>query len=293
MPIAILGPTASGKSALAVAVARRVNGAVVNGDPFQALIGLPIGTGQPGAEEQEGVPHVGYGLLPLSTRPNPAAFGELVQKWLFDQPGSVLVTGSGLYLQGIWGQLSDLPEVPESVVARVRNWGVRLGVPALHRYLASVDPARAKALHPHDGARVQRALALHLATGQPPSSLLPGVERGIPAGWRSLVVTPGRDQRRARVIARVGEQIRLGWSEEVRHLLAEGHAADLEAIRPLGYARWMAGGPVTAIAADIIRDTQAYAKRQATWFRHQLPEAATWDPDVEPLEAAFSKLGIP
>ncbi|HJW71215.1 MAG TPA: tRNA (adenosine(37)-N6)-dimethylallyltransferase MiaA [Geothrix sp.] len=292
MPIAILGPTASGKSALALAVARRVGGPVVNGDPYQALAGLAIGTGQPGVEEQGGVPHVGYGVLPLSTRPNPAAFGELVREWLGAHREPVLVTGSGLYLQGIWGQLSTLPDVPEVLVDRVRGWGARLGMPRLHRFLAAVDPVRARALHPNDSARVQRALALHLVTGRPPSELLDGLGSGVPAGWRVLVVTPERELRRKRIIARVAEQIRAGWPQEVARLLAEGHRPDLEAIRPLGYARWMAGGTTGAIATDIIRDTQAYAKRQATWFRNQLPTVATWDPDAEPLPVALQRLGL-
>ena len=292
MPIAILGPTASGKSSLAVALAECIRGTVVNGDPFQALAGLAIGTGQPGLLEQAGVSHVGYGLLPLSTRPNPVSFGELVQGWLSASREPVLVTGSGLYLRGIWGQLSALPEVPETIVVRVRGWGARLGMPVLHRYLASVDPLRASALHPHDRARVQRALALHLATGAAPSDLLLGGGSSVPAGWRVLVVAPGRESRRQRVAARVAAQVRAGWPEEVARLLAEGHGLDLEALRPLGYDRWRNESDPASVAAQIVCDTQAYAKRQATWFRNQLPFAETWDPDAESLEVAFSRLGL-
>jgi tRNA dimethylallyltransferase len=293
MPIAILGPTASGKSALAVAVARRVVGTVVNGDPFQALAGLAIGTGQPDEAERSGVPHKGYGDLPLTTRPNPAEFGRLVRSWLSECREPVLVTGSGLYLRGIWNQLSELPPVPKAVVDRVRRWVVRLGVPALHRYLEAVDPARAAELHPHDGSRVQRALALHLMTGRRPSDLLTGPATGIPEGWRVLVVSPGRESQRARVAARVSAQVQAGWAEEVRRLLEEGHREDLEDLRPLGYRCWMEGGDPEAIEAQVVRDTQAYAKRQSTWFRNQLPEAPTWDPEVESLEAAFARLGLP
>ena len=292
MPIAILGPTASGKSAVAVAVARCLGGTVVNGDPYQALAGLAIGTGQPEAAERGGVPHLGYGDLPLSTRPNPAAFGTWVRDQLSACREPVLVTGSGLYLRGIWNQLSDLPQVPMALVDRVRRWGSVLGMPALHRYLAAVDPARAAALHPHDSARIQRALALHLSSGQAPSSLLSGPETGIPEGWRVLVVTPGRDNRRNRVTARVAAQVWAGWPEEVRNLVAAGHGPDLIALRPLGYAAWMAGGDPETIQSVVIQETQAYAKRQATWFRNQLPEAPSWDPDVEPLEAAFIRLGL-
>lgn len=290
MPIALLGPTASGKSALAVAVARRVGGAVVNGDPYQALAGLAIGTGQPEEGERGGVPHIGYGLLPLSARPNPSAFGALVRGWLSVCREPVLVTGSGLYLRGIWDQLSALPPVPEALEARVRAWGGNLGTPALHRFLAAVDPARAAALHPNDTARVQRALALHLATGRRPSDLLDAPARGVAAGWRVLVVSPSREMRRARVEARVALQVARGWPAEVAGLLAGGHRSDLEALRPLGYAAWMAGRP--GAQAQVVQETQAYAKRQATWFRHQLPGAPTWDPDREPQEAAFHRLGL-
>jgi len=292
MPIAILGPTASGKTALAVAVARRLGGTVVNGDPYQAIAGLAIGNGQPDEAEQGGVPHAGYGVLPLSARPNPAAFGALARGWLATSREPVLVTGSGLYLRGIWNQLSGLPEVPPGLVARVRGWGSRLGMPVLHRYLAAVDAVRAADLHPHDSARVQRALALHLATGGAPSRLLSGPETGVPADWRVLVVTPGRERRRDRVAERVAAQVRAGWREEVARLVADGHAGDLAALRPLGYAAWMAGGDPEATRAVVVQETQAYAKRQATWFRNQLPGVPVWDPDAEPLAAAFARLGL-
>ena len=297
MKIAILGPTASGKSALAVAVARRVGGTVVNGDPFQSIAGLAIGTGQPSKAEQGGVPHVGYGLLRLSTRPNPALFGEQVRTWLASIDIPVLVTGSGLYLRGIWEQLTDLPEVPEATVTKVRRWSEVLGVPRLHRLLVGLDPKRAANLHPNDGARVTRALALHLATGLKASELLTGVRLGVPEGWRVLVVLSAREMRRKRVELRVAEQLKAGWQDEVAGLLAAGHGPDLEALRPLGYtglvemAECSQRSGVEGIER-IIQETQAFAKRQATWFRNQLPEAPHWDPAVEPLDAAFEKLGL-
>jgi tRNA dimethylallyltransferase len=265
---------------------------VVNGDPYQAIQGLAIGTGQPDEAEQGHIPHLGYGVLPLSTRPNPMAFGATARAWLSSCREPVLVTGSGLYLRGIWAQLSDLPEVPPALVDRVRHWGARLGTPVLHRFLAAVDPARGAALHPNDRARVQRALALHLATGGAPSALLSGPGTGLPEGWRVLVVSPSRERRRDRVAARVGAQVRAGWPDEVARLLASGHGEDLVALRPLGYAAWMAGGDPPSAEAVVVQETQAYAKRQATWFRNQLPDAPVWDPDVEPLEAAFLRLGL-
>jgi tRNA dimethylallyltransferase len=292
MPIVILGPTASGKSAVAVAVARRMGGTVVNGDPYQAIQGLAIGTGQPDEAERGDVPHVGYGVLPLSARPNPKDFGAQVREWLSACRDAVLVTGSGLYLRGIWDQLTDLPDVDPALVERVRRWGLGLGTPVLHRYLAAVDRTRAASLHPNDSARVHRALALHLATGRAPSDLLSGPETGLPSSWRVLVVMPGREQRRDRVVARVAAQVRAGWPAEVERLVVAGHTADLVALRPLGYANWMAGGDPRTIQEVVVQETQAYAKRQSTWFRNQLPETAIWDPDTEAIETAFARLGL-
>lgn len=288
--IAILGPTASGKSGLAVALARRLGAVVVNGDPFQAVAGLAIGTGQPSPAEQGGVPHLGYGALPLGTDLNPSSFGARVRGWLEDAPRAVLVTGSGLYLRGIWGQLSALPEVPSGLTERVRAWQARLGAPALHRYLRSVDPARAAQLHPNDGSRIQRALALHLATGRPPSDLLDGVTRGIPEGWRALLVLPSRDAQRDRVRRRVRAMVEAGWPEEVARLRQEGLEPVLRDLRPLGYPDWLEGGDAHHVEGRIVQATQAYAKRQVTFFRNQWPELPTWDPDAEGLEAALERL---
>ncbi|MDR3669345.1 MAG: tRNA (adenosine(37)-N6)-dimethylallyltransferase MiaA [Holophaga sp.] len=286
--IAILGPTASGKSALAVALARSIGGAVVNGDPFQAYRELPVGTGQPRDDEQGGVPHLGYGLLPLSAQVNPASFGALARGWL-QVPNPVLVTGSGLYLRGIWDQLSDLPEVPEALTAKVRRWADLLGGPALHRFLAAVDPVRAAALHRNDRSRVQRALALHLATGRRASQLLDGTRRGLPEGWRALLVLPSRERQRLRVAARVRQMLAQGWPAEVERLRAAGLEPELRRLRPLGYGILLDGPGGTA---RIIQETQAYAKRQGTFFRNQWPALPTWDPDLEPPDTAFRRLGV-
>ena len=287
LKIAIVGPTASGKSALAVAVARRIGGTVVNGDPFQAYRDLPLGTGQPREEERGGVPHVGYGVLPLSAEVNPATFGEQVRTWL-DCPNPVLVTGSGLYLRGIWGQLTDMPEVSPALTAKVRRWADLLGGPVLHRYLSAVDPDRAAVLHPNDRSRIQRALALHLATGGPASRLLQGVEHGVPPGWAALLVLPARERQRARVAERVRLMLAQGWPGEVARLRAAGLEAELRRLRPLGYEALLDG---RGRAAGIIQETQAYAKRQGTFFRNQWPGMPTWDPDGEPLAAALARLG--
>jgi tRNA dimethylallyltransferase len=288
-PIAILGPTASGKSALAAELARIRGGTVVNGDPFQAYRDLPVGTGQPDAQERAGVPHVGYGLLPLTEELNPAGFGARVRGWC-QAPAPVLVTGSGLYLRGIWDQLSELPPVPPELTERVRAWCARIGPGALHRYLAAVDPERAAALHRNDRARIQRALALHLATGRRASGMLDGIRRGLPEGWRALLVLPGRDAQRDRVVRRVRRMLQQGWVRETEGIRRAGLEDQLRRLRPLGYLELL-DAPAQA-GPRIIQATQAYAKRQATFFRNQWPGLPTWDPDGEPLSAALERLGM-
>ena len=291
---AILGPTASGKSALALALARHLGGTVVNGDPFQAYAGLPIGTGQPSPEDQHAVPHVGYGALPLSVSLNPGNFGSQVREWLAPHPCPVLVTGSGLYLRGIWDQMDELPEVSQAITDRTRMWMENLGAPALHRYLRAVDPPRAAQLHPNDRSRIQRALALHLATQGRASDLLSRVPKHAPEGWKALLVMPSREHLRERIARRVRAMIREGWPEEVDRIVQAGHEADLRRIRPLGYVNWLERGQasVETIAERITTDTQAYAKRQVTWFKNQLPDLPVWDPDTESVRVALERIGL-
>jgi tRNA dimethylallyltransferase len=282
--LAIVGPTASGKSGIAVEIAKSANGAIINGDPFQAYKDIPIGTGQPTLEEQSGVPHYGYGELPLDYVLNPAAFGAMARGWLdsAQQSGKtpILVTGSGLYLRGIWDQLDDLPDVPEKTVEKTRRLCAQLGPPALHRYLCSVDPARASQLHPNDGSRIQRALALHLATGKRPSDLLTGPPKAAPDNWRAILVLPQREDLKNRIAERVTSMIRAGWQQEAEQLVNNGLGHHLRRLRPIGYDVWLDGPAPETAGQKIIQATQAYAKRQATWFTNQLPDVLRVEPGI-------------
>jgi len=144
------------------------------------------------------------------------------------------VTGSGLYLRGIWNQLSDLPEVPEATVAKVRRWSTVLGVPRLHRVLAGWTPSGRRISIPMTGTRDPGAGPSpgHRTQGLGPAQ--GGAVRSS-ADWRVLVVLSTREKQRTRVALRVAQQMKDGWPEEVARLLAAGHRADLEALRPLGY----------------------------------------------------------
>ncbi|MDR2697798.1 MAG: tRNA (adenosine(37)-N6)-dimethylallyltransferase MiaA [Holophagales bacterium] len=284
--LAVVGPTASGKSSVAVEIAKKNNGIIINGDPFQAFRDIPIGTGQPSIDEQHEIPHIGYGELPLEYILNPSSFGALVRDRLDSAQKTnripILVTGSGLYLKGIWNQLDNLPDVPRKTVEKAHGLCHRLGSPALHRYLNSVDPIRASQLHPNDGSRIQRAIALHIATGACPSKLLSGQNRIVPQNWQVLLVLPQREAMRDRIARRVKNMIRAGWQNEVRQIKQAGLVQHLRRLRPLGYDVWLDDPDPETAEQKIVQATQAYAKRQVTWFRNQLPESVLkLDPDDE------------
>jgi tRNA dimethylallyltransferase len=266
-------------------MAKKINGTVINGDPFQAFKDIPIGTGQPRLDEQQEVPHIGYGVLPLDYALNPASFGALVRSWLgaAEKMGSppILVTGSGLYLRGIWDQLDALPFVPEKIVQKTRRLSRQLGPPILHRYLQAIDPDRASSLHPNDGSRIQRAIALHLATGKPPSAFLTAPSRAVPQGWQALLVLPQREATRERIAKRVKNMIDAGWQREVQEIEQAGLTHHLRRLRPLGYDAWLDGLNLEMAEQRIVQATQAYAKRQTTWFRNQLAGVPQLDPDAE------------
>jgi len=280
--LAIVGPTASGKSGIAVEIAKKVGGAIVNGDPFQAYSGIPIGTGQPTAGERQGVPHIGYGALSLDCRLNPNRFGAMVRNWLYEAQREgmvpILVTGSGLYLRGIWNQLDSMPDVPETIAKKARRLCHQLGPPALHRYLGCVDPTRASQLHPNDGSRIQRTLALHLATGRPPSQFMSGVPKEIPNGWRVVLVMPQRHLLRERIAVRVQAMADNGWREETMRIRQEGQEEHIRRIQPIGYEAWLDEPDSKKAQEKIVRDTQTYAKHQTTWFNNQLLGAVRLDP---------------
>ena len=280
--LAIVGPTASGKSGIAVEIAKMLGGAIVNGDPFQAYSGIPIGTGQPTANEKQGVPHIGYGALLLDCQLNPDNFGAMVRNWLEEARKidrvPILVTGSGLYLRGIWNQLDQMPDVPEAIAKKARSLCRQLGPLALHRYLGCVDPIRASQLHPNDSSRIQRALAIHLATGRPPNQFLSGVPKEIPQDWRVVLVMPQRELLRERIAKRVQAMADNGWREEAMRIRQEGQEEHIRRIRPIGYETWLDEPDSKEAQRKIVHDTCAYAKRQATWFNNQLPDAIPLGP---------------
>lgn len=292
MKLAVVGPTASGKTRLATALAKLTGATIINGDPFQSLEGLAIGTGQPTSEELDGQSNKGYGCFPLSIHLNPKDFGSSVNAWMKDHPAIICVTGSGLYLRGIWNQFSPLPEVPISVINRLRERTEQVGSAILHKELATIDPDRSREIHPNDRARIERALALYEVSGVLPSRLLRGVPLEVPPEWKVIILDPPRELIRNSIQHRIHRQISSGWLDEISFLKAQGYESDIRRLRPLGYETLMDEASL-AVAQDLITiETQQYAKRQSTWFRHQIKNALRLEsPPFNPL-SLIQDLGL-
>jgi tRNA dimethylallyltransferase len=280
--VLIAGPTASGKSALALELAQKTGGLVINTDSMQVYRDLRIITARPTAEEDALVPHRLYGHVDASTNYSAGAWVAAAEKALNEARAAnrlpIFVGGTGLYFKALTRGLSAvppiLPEIRENVRARLE----RDGVEALHAELGRRDPVSAERLKPRDRTRIARALEVVEATGR----ALPDWHReGLPAllppgNFTALFIAPERDQLYARIDARFDAMLEAGALKEVERLAARKLDPLLPAMKAHGVPaliRYLNGEIALEAAAEIARaDTRHYAKRQFTWFRHQLPE---------------------
>jgi len=293
--VLIAGPTATGKSALALAIAERLGGIVVNTDSMQVYRDLKIITARPGPAEEARAPHLLYGDVD-------AAENYSVGRFLADAAGAIeqarrlrriaiFTGGTGLYFKALTSGLAAIPPVPADIRAAVRARLDELGAPVLHAELASRDPATAARLRPADRPRIARALEVLEATGR---SITDWHRDGMPpcldpARVARIFLEPDRAALYRRIDARFDAMLAAGALAEVRALAARRLDPLLPAMKAHGVPwliRHLAGDlPLAAAAAEAKKDTRHYAKRQFTWFRHQL---ADW-PRVDP-EAAFDTL---
>ncbi|QWG15699.1 tRNA (adenosine(37)-N6)-dimethylallyltransferase MiaA [Bradyrhizobium sediminis] len=278
----IAGPTASGKSALALELAQKTGGVVINADSMQVYRDLRILTARPTPEEEAQVPHRLYGHVDAAVNFSAGAWVADAAKVLAELRAQnrlpIFVGGTGLYFKALTSGLSAVPPIPAEIRDSVRARLERDGVEALHAELARHDPASAERLKPRDRTRIARALEVVEATSRsltdwhrdslPP--LLP------PGQFRALFLAPDRDQLYARIDARFDAMLKSGALEEVAALAARHLDPLLPAMKAHGVPaliRHLAGEISLEEAAVIGRaDTRHYAKRQFTWFRHQLPE---------------------
>jgi tRNA dimethylallyltransferase len=280
--ILIAGPTASGKSALAVAVAEALGGTVVNADSMQVYRDLRVITARPSPDDERRVPHRLYGHVDAAVNYSTGAWlrdlANVLDELRAEGRIPVIVGGTGLYFTALTSGLAAVPPVPADIRERVRARVKSEGAAALHAELAKRDLATAQRLMPNDGSRISRALEVIEATGRsltewhneaapPPLDVSRAAKVFLKVERRELV---------ARIEKRFGAMLDAGALEEVKALAARKLDPMLPAMKAHGVP-WLIrhlNGEITLEAAreGAVMDTRRYAKRQGTWFRNQLPD---------------------
>jgi tRNA dimethylallyltransferase len=274
----IIGPTAAGKSTIAMQLAERYNLAIISADSRQVYRGFDIGTAKPAREEQERVPHYGIDVLDPGERYSAHAWARDAARWWEDARSRgrepVVVGGTGFYVRALVQPFDEAPALDPDRRATLAPWLDALDPPELERWCRRLDPARASL------GRTQRLRAVETAllTGRRLSdaSTKPTGLHPVPSGVRYLVVDPG-PVLALRIADRVRAMVAAGWPDEVRRLLTHV-PVDAPAWQASGYARMRDAvtGVLTVQAAveRVIIETRQYAKRQRTWCRHQLTDAS-------------------
>jgi tRNA dimethylallyltransferase len=276
--IVIGGPTASGKSALALALARELDGAVINADSMQLYDALPILTAQPSAADKAIAPHKLYGVLPAEQVGSAQLWRQMALDAIAESRSAghmpIVVGGTGLYLRALMHGLSPMPDIPEQVRQRVRTlWDE--DPKAVRRLLEERDPQIAARLKPGDKQRQLRALEVVEATGRPLSEWQQAAAEGAPSELRFLTIAlqPEREALRQAIATRLEVMVSAGALDEVQALLARGLPDDRPILRALGMpelARHIQDKlPLDQALSAATTATRQYAKRQDTWFRHQ------------------------
>ncbi len=271
--VAVVGPTAAGKSDLAVDLALELGGEIVNGDSMQVYRGMDIGTAKLTPAERRGVPHHLLDLLDVTEPATVAEFQGWARSAIDDcrRRGRVpvLVGGSALYLRAVLDQF-DFPGADPDVRARLEGELAAVGAPAMHERLRAVDAAAAEVILPGNGRRIVRALEVLEITGRPFQARLPD-HRYAFDGVVQVGIDVPRDVLDERIERRVGQMWDDGLVDEVRRLESLGLREGRTASRALGYAqvlRFLAGECSEAEAReDTVRGTRKFARRQDTWFR--------------------------
>jgi tRNA dimethylallyltransferase len=283
--VAVVGPTAAGKSALSIGLARALGGEIVNCDSMQLYRGMDIGTAKLTPAERAGVPHHLLDIWPVSTPASVAEFQRLARAAIDDIQGrglvALLVGGSGLYQRAVLEDF-EFPGTEPAVRARLEAELLVEGSAALHHRLAVLDPTAAEKILPSNGRRIVRALEVIEITGRPFTASLPQPVAVYPA----IQLAVDRTDLDERVAARVAQMWAAGFVDEVRRLVDEGLRDGLTASRALGYQQVLdyLDGEFTeqeAFAATV-SGTRRFVRRQRSWFRR--------DPSVCWLDGAADDL---
>lgn len=297
--VLIAGPTASGKSALALDLAERIGGIIVNADSMQVYRDLRIITARPTLEDEGRVPHRLYGFVDAAEDYSVGRWCRDVEIALKQIAGErrlpILVGGTGLYFKALTTGLAAVPPIPAAVRADVRGRLQREGAPALHAELSLKDPPTAKRLMVNDRSRIARALEVVLATGRPLSEWH---KEGMPAlidpGHAvKIFLTCERKELVRRIEARFAAMLRAGALDEVKRLASRKLDPLLPAMKAHGVPwliRHLSGEiSIEEAAAGAVMDTRRYTKRQVTWFRNQMKDWL-WETPEKALSAVQARL---
>jgi tRNA dimethylallyltransferase len=289
--VAVVGPTATGKSALALALAQHLGGEVVNADSMQLYRGMDIGTAKLTIDERAGVPHHLLDIWEVTRAASVADYQrrgrETIEALLSRGVVPVLVGGSGLYVRAVLDPI-EFPGTDPALRAELEVDLARLGPQALHARLRSVDPAAASAIAAANGRKIVRALEVVALTGQPFTAALPAYDRP-----RYDAVQIGLDAATAELDARIDRRVDAmldgGLVDEVRRLEALGLRSGVTASRALGYAQLLAvfDGRLTLPEAvsETARATRRFVRRQRSWFRRD--PRIHWITTPDPLKVAL------
>lgn len=277
-PILIAGPTASGKSALALALAKKNNGCIINADSMQVYGVLHVLTARPSAAEAAAAPHRLYGHIPPAA---PYSVGQWQSEALREIAAAkargqtpIIIGGTGLYFKSLTEGLVEIPAIDETVRT---HWRARLeaeGSPAMHAELQAVDAALAARLAPNDRQRIARGLEVFHATGTPLSQWQQVAPVAPLAAAHKILLMPDRDWLYGRCNARFEQMMAGPARAEVEHLWALNLPPDMPAMKALGVSEIMAyiqgQSDLETAISQAQQSTRRYAKRQMTWFRNQM-----------------------
>jgi tRNA dimethylallyltransferase len=296
--IAVVGPTATGKSGLGIQLARALGGEIVNADSMQLYAGMDIGTAKEPEAARQGVPHHLLDIWPVTQAANVADYQKLARAAIDDIMARdrvpVLVGGSGLYVRAALDDL-HFPGTDTATRARLTDELALLGPAVLHARLATLDPAAAAAILPGNGRRIVRALEVIELSGRPFAATMPAYAQVRPAVQIGLTLP--RPELDLRIAARVDRMWQAGFESEIRRLAAQGLRAGPTASRALGYQqllRYLDGECTLDDArAETIKATKRFARRQESWFRRD-PRVRWLDatvPEEQLLAGALRHLG--
>jgi tRNA dimethylallyltransferase len=291
--IAIVGATASGKSSLALRLARAHRGEIVSCDSLQVYRGLDIGSAKATLEERRDVRHHLIDVVDPSELFSAAEYARRARAAVADVTARgripIVAGGTGLYLKALLEGLFDGPARDEGRRRRLEGLAERFGDERVHRLLRRLDPEAAARIRPRDRVRIVRALEVYWATGRPISAHQRDGAEPL-SGYRVLLLglSPDRGALRRVVERRTREMLERGLLEEVRGLLEQGYGPELRPLQAIGYREAVAvvQGEMTPDDAEkaIVTATMRFARRQMTWFRHQAD--VTWFTDPDDAHAA-------